>query len=391
MAKLHVLTALMLSLLLAACAGSTSTFQPISSPETSSIPTSTVTPRVAPTSTSRSATAMPGSSPTVTLPQLTPEPTAAGAPAWTERSDVANGPSAREDHTWTVNDDYSTAYLFGGRGAAGAVLGDLWQFDLQTDTWSELHPSGDTPSARFGHTATWVRHLGLVVWSGQGARFFDDMWRYDPDANVWAELPSLGDVPEARYGSCASLGADGALWISHGFTADDGRFADTRSYDFSASTWTDRTPSAGDVPVSRCLHDCFWSSPDELVLYGGQTTGVTALGDVWVFNRTNQTWIERPVHDVPARNLYAMAAHEGSQTLTALVFGGGAEDGSFLGDIWGLNAEGLQAPASALATSPSARSSATLISDVFGQRYLLFGGMNGDGVLNDLWELSSNT
>ena len=81
---------------------------------------------------------------------------------------------------------------------------------------------------------------------GRQHAFFDDIWAYDPAAEAWRELPSLGDVPPARYGSCASLGPDGRLWISHGFT-DSGRFDDTRAYDFATGEWTDETPD-GDLP-----------------------------------------------------------------------------------------------------------------------------------------------
>ncbi len=322
-------------------------------------------------------------------PATTSAPTVAPALAWTERSDVAPGPSAREDHTWTVNEEGTVAYLFGGRGAAGQVFDDLWQFDLTTDTWTEHQPLGDRPAGRFGHTATWVPDVGLVVWSGQGARFFDDIWRYDPTVNAWAELPSNGAVPAARYGSCASLGPDGELWISHGFTADDGRFADTLSYNFTSGTWTDRTP-AGDLPVSRCLHDCYWSSPDTLVLYGGQTTGVKALGDRWIYDRTQQVWTRAEGDNPPARNLYALATNGSPDDLSGLVFGGGSLDGGFRDDTWLFPPVGGTPALLFTTTSPGARSSATVIADDAG-RVLLFGGRNEDGVLGDLWELSLTT
>jgi hypothetical protein len=321
-------------------------------------------------------------------PQITGGGPPQAPPAWTERGDVASGPEAREDHTWTVNGDGSVAYLFGGRGAAGAVLGDLWQFELETDTWTELRPTTDGPPGRFGHTANWVPDVGLVVWSGQGSRFFDDIWRYDPAVNAWAELPSLGAVPAARYGSCASLGPDGELWISHGFTADDGRFADTVSYNFAAGTWTDRTPAEGDLPVARCLHDCYWSATDKLVLYGGQTTGVTALGDLWMLDFATGLWSHAPDPVAPARNLYALSTY-GSDTI---LFGGGSVDGGFLNDAWLIIDENSElTPFEVDTESPPARSSATLTLDAMRDRYLLFGGMNADGVLDDLWELDRAT
>jgi hypothetical protein len=200
--------------------------------------------------------------------------------------------------------------------------------------------------------------------------------------NAWRELPSLGAVPEARYGSCASLGPDGELWISHGFTEDAGRFADTRSYDFASGSWTDRTPTVGDVPIKRCLHDCTWSPLGRLILYGGQTTGVAALGDLWSYDPASSTWSEAPQPAAQPRQLYALAS-DGT-----LIFGGGSVDGGYLADTWALDSSGPALSASTAGSGPSARSGATLISDASG-RYLLFGGLNADGVLGDLWELTA--
>ena len=372
---------LAIPVLLAACAAPTLTSAP------TLVAQRTVSAN--PTQTAGSTATVPVEATPTSRASLTPEFTRTPPlrePSWRERVDVAVGPSAREDHTWTLTDDGTVAYLFGGRGAAGSVLGDLWQFELFTGTWSELHPSGDAPASRFGHTATWVPGVGIVVWSGQGARFFDDIWVYDPITNAWDELPSLGVVPEARYGSCAALGPDTEMWISHGFTADDGRFADTWSYNFENGTWTNRTPTTGDLPVSRCLHDCFWSAGGDLVLYGGQTTGVTALGDLWNLDPANG-WTRAPDPSPKPRNLYALARGENN----GIVFGGGSVDGGFLGDTWIVGDAGEFSPYSVVGEAPPARSSATLIYSAPRDRYLLFGGMNADGVLDDVWELSPDT
>jgi len=302
-----------------------------------------------------------------------------------ERTDVATGPSAREDHTWTVNGEGTIAYLFGGRTADGAS-GELWAFDLTTDSWSEVTQNIDQaipPAPRFGHTATWVPDVGLVVWSGQaGSTFFNDIWSWNPEAGTWLQLPSSGAVPAARYGSCASLGPDGELWISHGFTDDSGRFSDTRSYDFATGTWTDRTPTDR-VPVERCLHDCFWSAGGLLILYGGQTTGVAALGDVWAYDPVAGSWIRGPETDAPARQLYSLSTLAGQ----GLVFGGGSVDGGYLNDSWLLGPDLALVPFETGSVLPPPRSGATLINDGE-RRQLLFGGRNVDGELADIWELS---
>jgi hypothetical protein len=295
-----------------------------------------------------------------------------------------SGPDAREDHTWTVDAAGAYAYLFGGREGATS-LDDVWRYDLAADDWQRLRPDGRGPKARFGHGAAWVPDVGLVVWAGQaGSTFFDDLWAYDPESDRWRELPASGAIPEARYGSCAALGPDGRLWISHGFT-DRGRFFDTRAYDFTTGRWANETPG-GQTPVERCLHDCLWTPDGRLVLYAGQTTGVPALGDLWAFAPEATAWTElQPEPRPAARQLYALA----TLGQTAWMHGGSAKDGDKLGDLWTLELATLAwrriEPAG---DAPSARSGASLIADPDRQRLLLFGGVGRGGERRDTWELS---
>jgi N-acetylneuraminic acid mutarotase len=294
-----------------------------------------------------------------------------------------DGPSRREDHTWTVDPSTRTAYLFGGRDG-GKVRRDLWAFDLATDTWRELDPSGRGPAARFGHEAVWVDGVGVVVWAGQAGptEFFDDLWAYDPTTNAWDRLPNDGAQPVARYGSCSAVGHDGRLWISHGFTEDGVRFADTRAYDFATGQWSDETPD-GDQPVVRCLHACWLTADGDLALYAGQTTGVRALGDFWQLGDGQWARVEGDLP--PERNLPAVARHGDD----AVVFGGLGLDGDYLRDVYRVDGttlafERLRPEGS----RPRARAGAALIDDAAGGRLLLFGGRNASRTLDDLWQLT---
>jgi hypothetical protein len=312
----------------------------------------------------------------------------ASAGGWTELRPSATSPKAREDHTWTISPDGATAYLFGGRDGP-VVYDDLWSYSFATATWTSLAASGDRPPARFGHNAAWADGIGLIIFAGQaGGDFFNDLWAYDPATNAWRELPAGGAVPVARYGSCAAIAPDGRLWISHGFTSEGQRFADTRAYDFQVASWTDETP-AGDTPIRRCLHACWWTDDGAMTLYGGQTTGTTALGDLWRLTPGERpgtnAWTQLAVTGgmPPARNLYA-ASRWGAGTL---VFGGQGLDADYLGDTW------LLADASATwmrieADGPSTRAGAELIPDADGERLLLFGGHDASAVFGDLWQLA---
>ena len=301
--------------------------------------------------------------------------------AW--RKLAVEGPSAREDHTWTLDPETRTAYLFGGRDGS-AVRRDLWAFDLANETWRELDPDSG-PAARFGHEAVWVDGVGVVVWAGQAGptEFFDDLWAYDPSTNSWGRLPNDGARPVARYGSCSAVGEDGRLWISHGFTEDGVRFSDTRAYDFEAGSWSDETPE-GDQPVVRCLHACWLTADGDLALYAGQTTGVRALGDLWALG--TGTWA-RIDGDLPAdRNLPAATRHRDD----AVIFGGLGLDGEYLRDVYRVDGTTLAfEPLRPQGSRPPARAGAALVDDPGGSRVLLFGGTANEGAFADVWELTS--
>lgn len=360
-------------LVLTACSG-----QPGASPSatsSSAVATEAPTPSV---EASPSASASSETAPTATA---TVGP---GALAWNELPQTGGTPAPREDHSWTVDPGAEVAYLFGGRaGPGGTDFGDLWAYDLALDTWSAITPQGPTPPPRFGHNAAWVPEVGLVVFAGQaGATFYSDLWAYDPPSNTWTQLPAEGDAPVPRYGSCAALGPDGRLWISHGFTEEGNRFSDTRAYDFEAGAWSDETPD-GMPPVARCLHGCFWT-PDgaSFVLYAGQTTGVYSLGDLWALT-PDAGWTRLDEPPTATRNLYAFAPRAGD----TVVFGGETEEGSFPTDTFSFDVGLNFAPIEA-AVIPPGRRGAQLIDDSNAGRVLLWGGLNTDGPLADLWELA---
>jgi hypothetical protein len=298
-----------------------------------------------------------------------------------------DGPAPREDHTWTVAEDGRTAYLFGGRDGA-TEFDDLWSFDLETERWQREVVDGP-PAARFGHEAAWLPGHGLLIWAGQaGADFFDDIWLLDPARGSWNRLNIDGDKPVARYGSCSGIGPDGRLWISHGFTANGVRFDDTWTFDLEQRRWTDRTrATAGEGPIKRCLHACWWTSEGQFGLYGGQTNGVPALGDLWFLtpglDGEPGGWAEAPGQPAPARQLAAVA-RRGEQ---AIIFGGRGEDGEVLADTWVLPDAATALAPLAVADSPPARSGAAMVDDASGDRLVLFGGLGKDA-FDDVWELT---
>ena len=178
-------------------------------------------------------------------------------------------------------------FLFGGRDAAGAPLGDSWGYSVEDNSWALL--DGPAPSPRFGHAvAVDAGNRALYLFGGQadGETFFNDTWRFDLDARSWSEIPTGDDRPSPRYGTSAVLDGEGNLIVSHGFTFE-GRFDDTWVLDPKSGIWTDVSPAPETRPLKRCLHEAVWDAEqDRMLLYGGCSSGFGPCpqGDLWAFD-----------------------------------------------------------------------------------------------------------
>lgn len=123
----------------------------------------------------------------------------AGAPAWRRLDLGAPRPAARTQHAAAL-DREGALHVFGGAGAGGAPLADLWRLDLDgTPRWTALEPAGVLP-ARFGASLVFdSRRERLLLFGGRGAaRHYPETWSLDlPAADAWRQV-SLWGYPGPR-------------------------------------------------------------------------------------------------------------------------------------------------------------------------------------------------
>ena len=320
--------------------------------------------------------------PTATSQPIAPaEPTAAPTLRWRRRSPTT-APPPRRDHSLVT--DGQRLYLFAGRN--DGELADLW-ISLAGNEWAEV-PSGAGPAARHGHNAVWDAERGrMVIFGGQsGAAFFDDVWAFDPATSRWQQLAATGSVPAARYGAGGAFdpAAGGRMLVTHGFTTA-GRFDDTWQFSLGGESWSEISP-AGERPIERCLMRAAWDATAErLLIFGGQTTNAPFLGDLWALEPGG--WRELVTEAGPSpRNLYA-TVFDGRRRL--LLFGGRTEDGP-TNDLWAFSSpeESWSQPL-VEGEAPPARFAHDAVWLPDAQALFVFGGSDGEGELNDLWELSA--
>lgn len=127
--------------------------------------------------------------------------------------------------------------MFAGRDSSGIYRNDLWQYNAQTDTWTDL---GAAPmKARVN--ATIAAH-GDKLYAGLGysdkrayhdSAYLRDWWEYTPATKQWKRL---ADYPTKRTIAVASFAIDGTIYALYGF-GPVGFSNDICTYNIAKNKW----------------------------------------------------------------------------------------------------------------------------------------------------------
>ncbi|HLN06438.1 MAG TPA: hypothetical protein VK217_09180, partial [Acidimicrobiales bacterium] len=125
------------------------------------------------------------------------------------------------------------------------------------------------------------------------------------------------------------------------------------------------------------------ASTHQLVLTGEASSDT--VNETWIW--TGATWSQlSPATSPPARSGASMAY---DPTMGQLVLFGGQGSGGLLRDTWTWN--GTTWTQQSPSTSPSARKGASMAYDASSSQFLLFGGYDGSNYLNDTWTWNGST
>jgi hypothetical protein len=120
--------------------------------------------------------------------------------AWTDLSPSGDKPLARYGCQLVQDPDLRKVVLFGG--SDGHLLGDTWAYDSAANTWTNLvsvASAADKPPARQFYAMAYDSEAQrTVLFGGCGVATLGDTWAYDSAANTWTNLSPAGDVPSAR-------------------------------------------------------------------------------------------------------------------------------------------------------------------------------------------------
>jgi hypothetical protein len=274
--------------------------------------------------------------------------------------------------------------VFGGLSPSGSK-NDLWSFHLSSHTWTDITPAaGPAPPQRFTPSSVYdpAGHR-MLMWSGQGTGFFNDMWSFDLTSHTWTELLPPDPKPNIRYGTASIFDTVAQDLVTFAGFTNQGRFDDTWRFNPDSVSWSNVSPTSGN-PLERCLHTaCYDAFGHRMILYGGQNAG--ALGDVWAFDLTSDTWMELTPPVGPAGRWFAVSVYN-DQTNHVVVFGGNL-GGSKTNEVltFNLSTNSWQSAATA-GVPPEARDGSAGVYVPTEDRMIIFGGQV-NGLQSDVWSL----
>ncbi len=255
---------------------------------------------------------------------------------WATIAGTRSGPSARDLPQMAWYPATNRVVMFGGRSGGGGhaafgALQDTWAFDPATKNWAPLITkcrTGACPAARLAGGLVWSARLNRLVLfggitGGLPGTTFDDVWTFN---GTWTKASVSGVKPSARFlFGMAEDAATGKIVVYGGITSGDTALNDTWLLDPTTMTWSKVTtvatpPSYGEVAMG-------WSpSLGAVVLSGGSDAGAVMVPNpgTWAFDATARTWVKLTTNTTPSPRKDAALVTDTCHG-SAILYGG--EDG----------------------------------------------------------------
>jgi N-acetylneuraminic acid mutarotase len=122
--------------------------------------------------------------------------------AWT--AVTGPSPSARRSAGLAYDPVRKRVVLFGGlamgtSGGPNSPLQDTWEWDGAMSTWTQITPESSVPPARSGQTMVYdPQRERIVMYGGVADTVLDDVWEWDGNAKTWTQVVNVLGAVKAR-------------------------------------------------------------------------------------------------------------------------------------------------------------------------------------------------
>ena len=289
----------------------------------------------------------------------------------------AKKPGCRENNGVVIG-DASRVYLFGGYNGS-LWLNDLWCFDIVSKCWTCIQESSDDYTTENNHgddeeqqqqqqrLDIMVRRAVLADGGGGGGGEEDQQRHHHHHTGPSRRFGYVSVVHDHKF--ILFGGFDGSRWLNDMF-----------EFDLITNTWK-TVQASGRLPSVRSCPA--WVKDSNYVYIHGGYDGVERKADFFACDLRTYTWSELPCKGTPPspRYFHSCCIH-GNKLYTY----GGYSGSERLADMFAYDFETnhwTEVDCSQ-GECPSGRSS--LVAQVYENCLYVFGGYNGSAVLNDFYK-----
>jgi hypothetical protein len=307
---------------------------------------------------------------------------------WTDLNPTGN-PAARYAPGTIYDPVNHQILMFGGRISSLATnVNELWKYDIATNTFTLLSPSGTPPSIRYWPNSIYdpVNHCMLTYGGIPTTGYVNDLFKYDIAGNTWTQLSPTGGPPNSTsYLDSAYDPVSHALWIFGGKHVIGGaNLNDLWKYDIAANSWTQLSPS-GTPPSARLRVMMVYDVAHALLVFGGQDASVY-LNDLWKYDITADSWTQiSPSGTLPHVRGDSNRAFDHING-DFIIFGGTSSDLARMHDLWKYNVSTNTWSEVSLTNEPTERSHCGTAWDDKNGKFYMIHGYNNSGAISDCWK-----
>ena len=217
-----------------------------------------------------------------------------------ENMNPTDQPSWRMGSRMVYDAESDRVILFSGADLdTGEMLEETWSYDYESNTWINLQPTV-SPSPRVFYDVVYHPEVDrIVMFGGETAVddvfvLLDDTWEYDYNSNTWTELqPSV--APTSRcYHSMAYDRRSNQIFIFGGVLNEtdwpyEPTIDETWAYDYDVNIWKQLSPKKS--PSERSWQQMV-GTKNEVIMFGGGPSRWTYTNETWSYNSRSNKWKE---------------------------------------------------------------------------------------------------
>ena len=261
--------------------------------------------------------------------------------------------------------------IYGGYTRTEA-LGDVWAFDLRTNTWSllykgredngdddddkskdenyEEHSLFNIPKNRGSHTSLIYNNLMYIFGGASETDYFNDMWYFDLSINTWSFVSIKSkDIPDPRSDHSMILMQDSFIITFGRGKGMEGEcyaskvYRDVWKFDIPTKEWIilnegsspwDLVNSywSGSLPMKRFGHSMMSLKQDNSFIIFGGIQDYLPLNDLWRFDMNTHAWMQLTGSAIVPYNRTGFSCVSVDNSM--VLFGGEFALYLYFNDIW---------------------------------------------------------